>query len=71
MYPRRGKEFINRISSDLDFRSKFTGYYKSTFAVLVRLGAPEPKPPIFFLDKIEKIQKALEKRSGWSRPAAK
>ena len=60
MDPRRGAEFIKRISVDADFRTKFCGYYTSILAVLVRLRAPEPKPPIFFLDKVERLQQALK-----------
>ena len=67
---RGGAEFIRRISKDVDFRTKFSGYYTSTAAVLVRLGAPEPKHPIFFLDKIERLQQSLkmeEKRLAATR----
>ena len=60
MDPRRGAGFIKRISAEAEFRTRFSGYYSSISAVLVRLGAPEPKPSIFFLDKVERLQQALK-----------
>ena len=65
----RGEEFIKRISNNPNFRSKFSGYFPSTSAVMVRLGAPEPKPPLFFLEKIEKVKKALEVEEKWLEAA--
>ena len=65
----RGKKFIKRISNDPDYRSKFSGYFTSTSAVMVRLRTPEPKPPLFFLEKIEKEKKALEVKEKWLEAA--
>ena len=54
--PSRGDKFLKNVANSPDFRKAFSGYFTSTAAVMVHLGAPEPKPPLFFLDKIEKAK---------------
>ena len=38
---------------------------------MVPLGAPEPQPPLFFLEKIEKVKKALEVEEKWLEAACR
>ena len=59
MDPAQGQKFIDNMSQNMDFRKAFNDYNLSTTATLVRLGAPEPKPPMFFLSKLEKVREAL------------
>ena len=69
MDPSRGAEFVKRLSAEADLRSRFGGYYTTIAAVLVRLGAPEPAPPIFLLDKVERLQQALKTEEKWLESA--
>ena len=57
MDPARGAVFL---TNDMDFRRTFCGYYTSVVTTLVHLRALEPKTPMFFLEKIEKVWRALE-----------
>ena len=54
--PSRGEKFIKKVANSPEFRKAFSGYFTSTAAVMVRLGAPEPKPLLFFWDNEEQAQ---------------
>ena len=69
MAPTRGEEFLRNVANIPDFRRAFSGYFTSRSAVLVHLRAPEPKPSLFFLEKIEKVKKALDVEERWLEAA--
>lgn len=46
-------------------RKSFGGYYTFDAATLARVRAPKAKTPPFFLEKFEKIKRALEEEEKW------
>ena len=65
MDPRRSAEFIERISTEFEIRSRFAGYYTSVVTVMGRLGAPEPETPAFIAEKLERLLDALKSEEKW------
>ena len=59
MNPALGEEFLRKVGSDPGFRKVFLGYYTTMTAVLSRLGV-ETKPPLLFLERIQKVKEDLE-----------
>ena len=65
----RAAGFIDLISVDFKFRSRFSGYYTSVVAVLRRLVAPEPETLTFIAGKLERLQDALKSEERWLESA--
>ena len=60
MNPTQGPLFLGRVGSDPKFRKVFLGHYHDVEVVLMRLGSAPIKPPLFFLERIEKAQADLD-----------
>ena len=60
MNPTQGPAFLRRIGSDPEFRKVFLGHYHTIEAVMTRLGATGISPPMFFLERIERVKQDLD-----------
>ena len=58
--PTQGLQFLNCVGTDPEFRKVFLGHYHDVEGVLRRLDLEPVLPPMFFLEKIEKVRQELE-----------
>ena len=60
MNPTLGPLFLGCVGSDPEFWKVFLGHYHDVEGLLVRLGSAPIKPPLFFLERIEKARADLD-----------